>query len=296
MHPQLADQQPKISRALGANSSMQIGTLRIDAPAVMGILNVTPDSFSDGGRFSLRDDALRQAEAMALAGADIIDVGGESTRPGAKHVGEQEETDRVVPVIEAICNVTDAPVSVDTSKAGVMRAAIGAGATMINDIRALRDPGALEAAAELQRPVCLMHMQGQPRTMQDTPQYTNVTEEVRNFLAERIGICVDAGIGRDLIIADPGFGFGKSHAHNVELLANLRQLQELGQPLMVGLSRKATLGALTGRGTDERLPASIAAVVMALMSGAVIVRVHDVAATIDAVKVTQAVLAARLTQ
>ena len=274
---------------------MFIGNINLDAPVVMGVLNVTPDSFSDGGRFIMRDDALRRAEAMLRSGAAIIDVGGESTRPGAENVSEDEEIGRVVPVIEAISDLTDAPVSVDTSKAGVMRAAVGAGAAMINDVRALQEPGALDAAAELQKPVCLMHMQGQPQTMQDMPQYTAVTAEVREFLAKRIQSCVDAGIDRELVVVDPGFGFGKTHAHNVELLANLRQLLDLGRPVMVGLSRKSMLGALTGREASERLPASIAAAVIALRSGADIVRVHDVAATVDALKVAQAVAEARLT-
>ncbi len=274
---------------------MFIGNINLDAPVVMGVLNVTPDSFSDGGRFIMRDDALRRAEAMLRSGAAIIDVGGESTRPGAENVSEDEEIGRVVPVIEAISDLTDAPVSVDTSKAGVMRAAVGAGAAMINDVRALQEPGALDAAAELQKPVCLMHMQGQPQTMQDMPQYTAVTAEVREFLAKRIQSCVDAGIDRELVVVDPGFGFGKTHAHNVELLANLRQLLDLGRPVMVGLSRKSMLGALTGREANERLPASIAAAVIALRSGVDIVRAHDVAATVDALKVAQAVAEARLT-
>jgi dihydropteroate synthase len=273
---------------------MLIGNINLDVPVVMGILNVTPDSFSDGGRFLSRDDALRQAESMLQAGAAIIDVGGESTRPGAEQISEDEEIGRIVPVIEAICELADVPVSVDTSKAGVMRAAVAAGAAMINDVRALQEPGAVDAAAELQKPVCLMHMQGQPRTMQAGPKYTDVVAEVKEFLATRIQSCVEAGIDRELIVVDPGFGFGKTQAHNVELLANLRQLLDLGQPLMVGLSRKSMLGELTGRETSERLPASLAAAVIALQSGANILRVHDVAATVDALKVTQAVEEARL--
>ena len=275
---------------------MQIGTLKFDAPVVMGILNVTPDSFADGGRFLAREDALRQAEAMAEAGAAIIDVGGESTRPGATDVSEQEEMDRVVPVVEAICGSLDVPVSIDTSKAAVMRAAVSAGAEMLNDVRALRDDGALEAAVALQKPVCLMHMQGQPRTMQEDPSYEDVTAEVAGFLENRIRDCVEAGLNRELIIVDPGFGFGKSHSHNVELLANLRQLQDLGQPVMVGISRKSTLGRLTGRDAGERLPASIAAAVVAVMSGAQFVRVHDVAETVDALTVSRAVMEAELSQ
>jgi dihydropteroate synthase len=273
---------------------MLIGNINLDIPVVMGILNVTPDSFSDGGRFLMRDDALRQAELMLQSGAAIIDVGGESTRPGAERISEDEEIGRVVPVIEAICELTDVPVSVDTSKAGVMRAAVAAGAAMINDVRALQEPGALDAAVELQKPVCLMHMQGQPQTMQEGPAYSDVVAEVTEFLATRIQSCVEAGLDRELIVVDPGFGFGKTQTHNVELLANLRQLLDLGRPVMVGLSRKSMLGELTGRETSERLPASIAAAVIALQSGASIVRVHDVAATVDALKVTQVAEEARL--
>jgi len=271
---------------------MQIGTLEFDIPVVMGILNVTPDSFADGGRFLAPADAMRQAEAMADAGAAIIDVGGESTRPGAANVSEQEEMDRVVPIIAAIRKSLDVSVSVDTSKASVMRAAVGAGADMINDVRALREAGALDAAVDLQKPVCLMHMQGQPRTMQENPLYKDVTAEVAEFLEDRIRVCVAAGLNRELIIVDPGFGFGKSHSHNVELLANLRQLRDLGQPLLVGISRKSTLGHLTGRIAGDRLPASIAAAVVAVTSGAQIVRVHDVAETVDALKVGRAVMEA----
>ena len=256
----------------------------------MGILNVTPDSFSDGGRFAGRDSALRQAEAMSRDGAAIIDVGGESTRPGAADVSEQEELDRVLPVIEAVVDAVDVPVSIDTSKPAVMRAAVGAGAAMINDIRALREDGALEAAVELQRPVCLMHMQGQPRTMQRQPGYGDVVAEVAEFLAERVRACAAAGLAEDKIIVDPGFGFGKTPRHNIELLANLRQLRSVGRPILVGLSRKSTLGELTGRDVGDRLPASIAAAVFAVVEGARIVRVHDVRETVDAMRVTAAVL------
>ncbi len=256
----------------------------------MGILNVTPDSFSDGGRFAGRDSALRQAEAMSRDGAAIIDVGGESTRPGATDVSEQEELDRVLPVIEAVVDAVDVPVSIDTSKPAVMRAAVGAGAAMINDIRALREDGALVAAVELQRPVCLMHMQGQPRTMQRQPGYGDVVAEVAEFLAERVRACAAAGLAEDKIIVDPGFGFGKTPRHNIELLANLRQLRSVGRPILVGLSRKSTLGELTGRDVGDRLPASIAAAVFAVVEGAQIVRVHDVRETVDAMRVTAAVL------
>lgn len=269
---------------------LTLGPLQFDVPAVMGVLNVTPDSFSDGGRFTGRDAALRQAEAMARDGAAIIDVGGESTRPGAADVSEQEELDRVIPVVEAVVSAVDVPVSIDTSKAAVMRAAAGAGAAMINDIRALRGEGALATAAELQRPVCLMHMQGQPRTMQQAPEYDDVVADVGDFLARRLRECVDAGLAEDLLIVDPGFGFGKTPRHNVELLANLRQLRSLGRPILVGLSRKSTLGSLTGRDVDERMPASIAAAVIAVVEGAHIVRAHDVRETVDALRVAAAVM------
>jgi len=269
---------------------LTIGTLALDVPAVMGILNVTPDSFSDGGRFVGRDAAVRQAEAMARDGAAIIDVGGESTRPGADDVSEQQELDRVIPVIEELVAAVDVAVSIDTSKPGVMRAAIAAGAAMINDIRALREEGALQAAVELQRPVCLMHMLGQPRTMQQKPEYTDLVGEVRDFLDERVRVCVEAGLPEHSIIVDPGFGFGKTPRHNVELLSNLRQLQAIGRPILVGLSRKSTLGELTGRDVGERMPASIAAAVIAVIEGATIVRVHDVRETVDALRVAAAVM------
>lgn len=262
----------------------------LPSPAVMGILNVTPDSFSDGGRFTARDQALRQAERMLAEGADLLDVGGESTRPGATGVGVAEELDRVIPIVEALAGITDKPISVDTSKAGVMRAACAAGASMINDVRALREDGALQAAAELGAAVCLMHMLGQPRTMQRDPDYADVVGEIAAFLKKRVEACVAAGIPREKIVVDPGFGFGKTVAHNVELLANLRQLQRLGLPILVGLSRKSTLGRITGRDVDRRLPASIAAAVIAVANGARIVRVHDVAETVDALKVVTAVL------
>jgi dihydropteroate synthase len=256
----------------------------------MGVLNVTPDSFSDGGRFVGRDAAVRQAEAMARDGAHIIDIGGESTRPGAADVPEQEELDRVIPVIEAVVAAVDVPVSIDTSKPGVMRAAVGAGGAMINDVRGLRGEGALQAAVELQRPVCLMHMLGQPRTMQQRPEYGDVVAEVRDFLAQRVSECVAAGLPEDSIIVDPGFGFGKTARHNVELLSNLRQLRAIGRPILVGLSRKSILGDLTGRDVEERMPASIAAAVIAVSKGAAIVRVHDVRETVDALRVAAAIM------
>lgn len=258
----------------------------------MGILNVTPDSFSDGGRFDNLNIALRQAATMAEGGAAIIDIGGESTRPGADSVGDQEELDRVIPVIEAVRSVTDVPVSIDTSKAAVMREAVAAGASFINDVCALQGEGALQAAVELQVPVCLMHMLGEPRTMQEAPEYNDVVADVAAFLEERVAACVDAGLGEDLIVVDPGFGFGKTHRHNVELLANLRQLRVRNRPILVGVSRKSTLGELTQREVHERLPASVAAAVVSVMKGADIVRAHDVQATVDALKVAQAVIEA----
>ena len=277
------------SADLPKNTSLKLGSLDLGNPCVMGILNVTPDSFSDGGKFNSLDDARIQAAAMAAEGAAIIDVGGESTRPGAEAVGVDAELERVIPVIEAVVSETGLPVSVDTSKAEVMRAAVSAGAAMINDVAALQGEGALAAAAALGVPVCLMHMRGQPRTMQDAPHYEDVTAEVRAFLEARATACVEAGIDRGLIVVDPGFGFGKTHAHNVELLANLRQLAQMGLPILAGLSRKSTLGELTGRPVDERMPASIAAAVIAYLHGASIIRVHDVRETVDALRVATAI-------
>jgi dihydropteroate synthase len=258
----------------------------------MGVLNVTPDSFSDGGRYAARASALRHAERMVADGAAIIDVGGESTRPGADDVSEQEELDRVIPAIEAIRASVDTPVSVDTSKPRVMREAVAAGATLINDIYALQADGALAAAVELQCPVCLMHMQGQPRTMQKNPYYGDVVRDVAQFLRERVAKCREAGLGENLIVLDPGFGFGKTPEDNIELLANLRQLHDLGMPLMIGVSRKSTLGVITGREVGERLAASLAAAVLAVREGAQIIRAHDVAETVDALKVTRTVMEA----
>lgn len=272
---------------------LDLGSLRVPVPAVMGILNVTPDSFSDGGRFRDPDAALRQAAIMAEDGAAIIDIGGESTRPGAASVGEQEELDRVIPLVEAIAANTGTPVSVDTSKPGVMREAVAAGAAMINDVRALQEEGALEAAAELQVAVCLMHMQGQPRTMQDEPHYDDVVADVAGFLEARLDACIAAGIDANRVVLDPGFGFGKTPVHNIELLANLRQLQVRDRPVLVGVSRKSTLGALTQRPVNERLAASIAGAVMAVVNGAAIIRAHDVRETVDALKVASAIIESR---
>lgn len=271
---------------------LRLGSRSIDLarPAVMGVLNVTPDSFSDGGRFERRDAAVRHAERMAAEGAAIIDVGGESTRPGADAVSAQEEIERVVPVIEAIAGRVAAAISIDTSKPAVMAAAVSAGASMVNDVYALRRDGALQMAVSLGVPVCLMHMQGEPRTMQSNPRYGDVAGEVASFLSGRVAACIAAGIARQYIVVDPGFGFGKSARHNIELLAQLERIGALGFPLLVGWSRKSTLGQLTGRSVEERLPGGIAAAVLAVERGAHIVRTHDVGATLDALKVATAVM------
>ena len=271
---------------------LTLGSMRLPVPSVMGILNVTPDSFSDGGRYNNLDQALLQAESMAADGAAIIDVGGESTRPGSSGVSQQEELDRVIPVIEAVRSATDVPISIDTSKAVVMREAVAAGATMINDVYALRGEGALEAAAALGVPVCVMHMQGEPRTMQENPAYDDVVAEVGAFLEQRIEACLAAGIAEEVIVVDPGFGFGKTRDHNIRLLANLRQLRARERPVLVGVSRKTTLGDLTGREVRDRMPASVAAAVIAVTNGAAIVRAHDVRETVDALRVAQAVIEA----
>jgi dihydropteroate synthase len=263
--------------------------LRLDRAALMGILNVTPDSFSDGGHFLSREAAIARASRMAEEGADIIDIGGESTRPGAQAVGVQEELDRVIPVIEAVHAATGLPVSVDTSKPEVMRAAAAAGARLINDVRALREPGALEIAASLKVPVCLMHMQGEPRTMQQNPVYGDVVAEVADFLAVRVAACVDAGLTREQLLIDPGFGFGKTVEHNLALLRRLGELRRLGLPILAGLSRKSLIGAVLGLPVDERLHASVALALIAVQNGASILRVHDVRATRDAVRMWEAV-------
>jgi dihydropteroate synthase len=257
---------------------------------VMGILNLTPDSFSDGGVFLEPERAVAHGRAMVAAGAGIIDVGGESTRPGATAVSEDEELDRVIPVVEALSAALEVPVSVDTSKPGVMRAAVAAGAGLINDVYALREPGAVEAAAELEVPVCLMHMRGEPRTMQVNPEYEDVVGEVRAFLKERIAVCEAAGIHRQRLLADPGFGFGKSQEHNLTLLRRLEAFTALGVPVLAGLSRKSLIGHVLGRPVDERLAGSIALAVLAATRGARILRVHDVAETVDAVRMVEAVL------
>ena len=261
----------------------------LDQPRVMGILNVTPDSFSDGGRFLDVDDALRQAAEMIGAGADIIDVGGESTRPGADETSVQTELDRIMPVIEGIADRFDIPVSVDTSKPEIMRVAVSVGASMINDVFALRAEGAIDAAVEAGVPVCLMHMQGTPRSMQESPAYERLPGDIIDFLGERVRHCLSAGLCKEKLIVDPGFGFGKSDQHNLEILSKLNQFAELGLPLLVGLSRKRTLGNLTGKPADRRLGAGVAAAVIAVEKGANIVRTHDVADTVDALKVVTAV-------
>ncbi len=263
-------------------------TLALSRPRVMGILNVTPDSFSDGGRFSQLDAARQHAQRMVEAGADIIDVGGESTRPGAAEVGEQEELDRVIPVIEAIRESQDVVVSIDTSKSVVMEAAASAGAGLINDVRALQLPGALEKAAKLGLPVCLMHMKGKPATMQSAPEYANVIDEVTNFLHQRTEAAVNAGIDRNQILWDPGFGFGKTAEHNLLLLKSLRSLSEQSG-LLIGISRKRIFGEILKEATADRTVASVTAAVLAVQQGASIVRVHDVQQTVDALKVWQAV-------
>jgi dihydropteroate synthase len=263
--------------------------LDLRAPVVMGVLNVTPDSFSDGGRFARQDAALAHARRMADEGAAIIDVGGESTRPGASPATLAEELSRVIPVIEALRAESSIFISIDTSKPEVMRAAVSAGADIVNDVRALAEPGALAAAAATGAGVCLMHMRGEPRTMQDSPRYDDVVAEVAAFLAARVAACRDAGIDTARIAIDPGFGFGKTAAHNLELLKQLGRLEALGVPLAVGLSRKSMLAKLTGRAVDDRIAGSVALAAIAVLNGARIVRAHDVAATLDAVRVAAAV-------
>jgi dihydropteroate synthase len=257
-------------------------------PLVMGILNVTPDSFSDGGRYVSVEAALLRARAMLEEGADIIDVGGESTRPGAESVTVDEELARVIPVIEALRRGTEAPVSVDTSKPEVMRAAAAAGASMINDVRALQADGAPELLAELGLPVCLMHMQGEPRSMQAKPHYDDVVQEVLDFLLERAQVCVRAGVAAERIVLDPGFGFGKTLEHNLALLAGLDRIVEAGYPVLAGLSRKSMIGALLGDPECDRLVGSVALALYAVRKGAYIVRVHDVRQTRQALRVQSA--------
>ncbi len=262
--------------------------LDLSHPVVMGVLNVTPDSFSDGGRYLQLSDALRRAEVMVEEGAALIDVGGESTRPGAAPVSAQEEQDRVLPVVERLSRAVPVPISVDTSKPEVIRAAARVGAGLINDVRALELPGALEAVIDTGLPVCLMHMRGDPATMQRAPSYADVVAEVRAFLAERIESCERAGLARDRILVDPGFGFGKTLEHNLLLLRHLSRFSDLAAGLVVGVSRKSMIGALLKAPVEERLSGGLAAAVIACWQGAHIIRTHDVRETVQAMSVCSA--------
>ncbi len=260
-----------------------------DIPRVMGIVNVTPDSFSDGGQNSTTESAIAHALQLVSDGADVLDIGGESTRPGAQEISEAEELQRVIPVIEALAKQITIPIAIDTSKPGVMRAAVKAGASIINDVFALRRDDALDVAAELKVPVILMHMQGEPGSMQTAPHYDDAVAEVHSFLTQRIFACEMAGISKKNIVIDPGFGFGKSLEHNLALLAQLQRFVEMGVPVLAGLSRKSMIGNLTGRDVNDRVFGSVAAALIAAQNGAKIIRVHDVAATVDALKVWNAV-------
>lgn len=262
--------------------------LDLNRPVVMGILNVTPDSFSDGGRYTQLEKALFQAEQMLNDGAAILDIGGESTRPGAADVSTQDELERVIPLIEAIRQRFACVISVDTSKAAVMSAAVHAGADMINDVRALQEPGALQVAVAAQLPVCLMHMQGAPRSMQQAPHYQDVLTEVVQFLQQRANECEQAGLLKQHIVLDPGFGFGKNLSHNYQLLAQLEQLTALGYPLLAGMSRKSMIGQLLSVSVNQRLAGSLACATIAAIKGARIIRVHDVKETVQAVRVVTA--------
>ncbi|ADU67828.1 dihydropteroate synthase [Pantoea sp. At-9b] len=262
--------------------------LDLSFPHVMGILNVTPDSFSDGGKHNSLVDALTHTNEMVNAGATIIDVGGESTRPGADEVSVEEELERVIPVVEAIAQRFEVWISVDTSKAEVIRESARVGAHIINDIRSLSEPGAMQAAAETGLPVCLMHMQGEPRTMQQAPQYQNIVSEVDAYFTEQIARCVAAGIKKENLLLDPGFGFGKNLSHNYELLAELSHFHHFGMPLLVGMSRKSMIGQLLNVGPAQRLTGSLTCAVIAAMQGAHIIRVHDVKETVEAMRVVEA--------
>jgi dihydropteroate synthase len=265
--------------------------LDLSYPHTMGILNVTPDSFSDGGKFNQFDHALRHVEAMLEAGTSILDIGGESTRPGAADVSEEQELERVVPIIEAIRQRFDCWVSIDTSKALVMTEAVTAGADLINDVRALREEGALKAAAKANVPICLMHMQGQPRTMQVQPHYGDLITDVSEFLAERIAACEKVGIAREQLLLDPGYGFGKTLEHNYHLLAHLDKFHQFGLPLLVGMSRKSMISKLLNKQPSECLVGSLACATIAAMKGAQIIRVHDAQETVDVLKVCRMTLA-----
>lgn len=262
-------------------------SLDLSAPRIMGIVNVTPDSFSDGGKFFSRDAAIRQAIKLVEDGADILDIGGESTRPGSTPVQEQEEIDRIAPVIEAISSELNVPISIDTMNAEVMRAAVAVGAGLINDVNALRGEGALQAAAELKVPVCLMHMQGTPQTMQKEPDYQDVVSEVEAFLLERVSVCEQAGIPAERIMLDPGFGFGKRARHNLRLMKHLSRLTALPYPVLVGVSRKSIIGDMLKVDVQERLAGSLALASIAVWQGAKLIRTHDVRETAQAVKLTQ---------
>ena len=262
-------------------------TLSLARPLVMGIVNVTPDSFSDGGKFLARDRAIAHARKLIEDGADILDIGGESTRPGAAAASLQLELDRVMPVLQALAG-EGVPISIDTQKAAVMQAAILAGAAMINDVNALQADGAIAACAAANVAICLMHMRGSPQTMQQQPDYADVVSEVSDFLTARVATCEAAGIARERIVIDPGFGFGKTVEHNFTLLRQLRKLVVLGYPVLAGYSRKSSLGAVTGRPVEERLAASLTAAIIAAQNGATILRVHDVRETVDALKVMDA--------
>lgn len=251
----------------------------------MGILNVTPDSFSDGGRFLHRDTAIKQASQMVEAGAAIIDIGGESTRPGAAKVSLQEELDRTIPVIEKLASEVDVKISIDTSKPEVIKQAVCAGATFINDVRALQLPGAIEAAADTDAEICLMHMQGQPQTMQTAPRYQDVLLEIKHFFELRVAACQHAGISRSRLFIDPGFGFGKTLDHNYCILGQLDFFAELQLPLLIGLSRKSMIGNLLQRPVEDRLSGSLAGAIIAALQGASIIRVHDVKETADAINI-----------
>lgn len=266
--------------------------LDLSRPQVMGILNVTPDSFSDGGKHASLDAALRHAAGMVAAGAALVDVGGESTRPGARAVSPLEELERVAPVVEAVAREFDVVVSVDTSTPAVIRETARLGAGLINDVRSLTRDGALDAAADTGLPVCLMHMRGEPQDMQDDPRYENVTEAVFEFLAQRMQACVAAGISAERIVLDPGFGFAKTLAHNLSLFKHMERLHALGRPLLIGVSRKSMVGQALGRTVDERLYGSLGLAALAVAKGAHILRVHDVAETIDVVRMIAAVQAA----
>lgn len=270
--------------------------LDLSRPHVMGILNVTPDSFSDGGYFNRLDRALAHVESMLAAGATLIDVGGESTRPGAEPVSVEDELGRVLPVVEAISSRFDVVISVDTSTPEVMTASAQAGAGLINDVRALERPGALQAAAATGLPVCLMHRQGEPGSMQDAPSYASVLDEVSAYLQARVAACEMAGISRARLLLDPGFGFGKSLEHNLQLFAGMGHLRPSGLPLLVGVSRKSMIGQVLDRPVDQRLSGSLALAALAIGAGARIIRAHDVAETIDAVRMASAVMQARDTQ